>query len=192
MNTALNGDGEPVPREAPPLRTTVSLSSPTCSLSGEEPFTVTTKHTNISDRPICALISLYTEFCHHVRLINPTWGPNRRRRKIGPSSTWLGSDDDDDLLIMEIEDSTLVRLDAGEIFELPYTFTTVPGMRAEDTRTMTVGESYEIELGTQKWWWEYEDEMPEVMSEVERKEHLLTRRPSEWTPDCVAHFTARP
>jgi hypothetical protein len=174
--------------DTPPVSTTLSLSAPTRSLSGEPPSTVTIQHAYTGNWPIWALISVFTPFCHHVRLLDPA----RKHRKIGSVSAW-NSDrwDEDD---RDLEDSKLVRLSTSETFQLNYTFEAGPkadGLRGSDMRTLTAGQPFKIALGTQKWWWMYEDEMPASMTTTERSEMLKNRTPAEWTLDCVVQFEAR-
>lgn len=175
-------------QEPPPVLTSLSTSSPTCSLNGEPPFTVTTTYECTSSRPIWALVRLFEYVGCGIILRDPQ---RKNHRRIGPSSTLIGDDWDEEAVTFE--DSQLIRFQLGQKHSIPYTISVVPkvsGLSSSDVYLMVKGNTYEITLRTRNWKWMFEDEMEEGMSEEQRKELLWKREAVEWTEDCMVTFQA--
>lgn len=168
-----------------PVSTTLSTSVPTCSRKGDPPFTVTITYRSLLDRPIWAFVYQYSYQCAGIE----TRDPERNNRRIGPDSTSLA--DEPDPTWTYFKDSELVRLEPGEVYERQYTYIVVKkakGLRNSDVWNLKVGNTYGITLRNQKWWWMFEDDMPEGCTEEER-ETLLQKQPvTEWKPDCSVSF----
>lgn len=173
-------------QERPPVSTSLSISSPTCSLDGEPPFTVTTTYECTSSRPIWAIVRLFRYFSCGIIIRDPQ---RRNHRRIGPTSTIISDDwDEDDL---NLEDSELIRLELGQKHSIPYTISVVPkarGLRASDVYLMVKGNTYDIGLRKRRWMWMFEDEMGGEMSEEDRREMLRKREAVEWEEDCIVSF----
>jgi hypothetical protein len=112
--------------------------------------------------------------------------PLRKHRRIGPSSTIVADEWDEEAFAFE--DSELIRLQLGQKHSIPYTISVVPkakGLRSSDVYLMVKGNTYEITLKTRNWKWMFEDEMGEEMSEEDRREMLRKREAVEWEEDCM-------
>ena len=171
----------------PPVWTAISTSAPTCSLKGEPPFTVITKYENTGSRSICALVRLYSHHGSGIEIRDPS----RNHRRIGPPSTMIQDDFDEEA--QDLEDTQLVRLEPGQTFETSYTFSVVPkldGIRNSDVRNMVVGNTYVITLKKRRWRWVFEDEMPHGLDDEEARHLLRKRHAAEWSVDCTVRFDA--
>jgi hypothetical protein len=63
------------------------------------------------------------------------------------------------------------------------------GRHHNDFRTLTVGNAYELTVMAQKWWWIFEDDLPEDCTAEERL-HILQRQPgTRQKPNCMTAFT---
>jgi len=176
----------------PPISTSVATSSAVCHLSGDPPFTVTTtyRHTGTSDNKagesIWALIYLSS---HNGKGIDIR-DPQRQNRRMGPSSTNISDEwDEDD---HDVEDSLLVRLQPGQEICTSYTFSVVAkagGLRNSDIRNMIAGNNYEITLKKRRWRWMFENQM-DATTKDQRREILERQKAIEWEVDCKAEFEA--
>ncbi|KAJ9635200.1 hypothetical protein H2199_008686 [Coniosporium tulheliwenetii] len=171
----------------PPVTISLTTSSPTCSLSGSPPFTVSIEWTLSGSRPIWALISLNSGRTYGIVIRDPS----RKGRRIGPPTTFIA---DEGVLTIEEddEDVTLVRIGPNKPCRISYTFTTEPkvsGLRGSDTAMMKPGMPYELTLRKTCCRWMYEDEMGDG-GEVERRRKLRERPLALFTPDCRAWFEA--
>jgi hypothetical protein len=100
----------------PPFAVSLHISPPTCSISGNPPFTTSTTYKCTASRPMWARISLFNDFGHHI-VRDPNFGvggmyptPNR---KIGYATTNM--EDEFDQKALERKDAELVRLNlAGD------------------------------------------------------------------------------
>ncbi|KAF2420945.1 hypothetical protein EJ08DRAFT_653679, partial [Tothia fuscella] len=181
----------------PPVRTTLTTSSPDLALSGDPPFIVKTTHECTSDRPIWALIRVFADFATGIRIrdIEPLLDSSgeviRYHRRMGPDPTIVGDRDDDGN--MDLDDTELVRLALGEHFSTEYTISTVRklnGLVRPDTRLMKAGGRYEIYLRDRRWRWMFEDEMGGDLSKEERREILSKMEVEEWAADNRVTFGA--
>lgn len=176
-------------RIIPPVRYTLSTSAETLSLSGERPFDITIKATSLSDRPIWAFVSLFSWWCHRLRIHDPP----RRGRKIGPSSTCYEDEWGEEEL--DREDAEVVRLIRDQAHELRYRIDVkdkLDGLRGSDTRYMTAGKQYPVTLDKRRWRWMYEDEMPTSLNQQERRDLLYKQPAVDWAVDCEVTLRAVP
>jgi len=167
----------------PPVVYSISPSADTLSLSGQPPFYITIKATSLSERPIWAFISLFSWWCYRLRIRDPS----RTKHKIGPSSTCIQDEWDEEEL--DREDAAVVRLTKDQPHELRYRIEVqdkLDGLRGSDTRYMTAGNEYPVTLDKRRWRWMYEDDMPSSLTEQERRDLLYEQRPVEWAVDCQA------
>jgi hypothetical protein len=116
--------------------------------------------------------------------------PLRSNRRIGgQSSSIVDTDDETD---DTEDDNDLVRLHPGQVLQVTYTFSVVPkakGLRHSDVWNLTIGNTYNLTLRNQRWWWAYEDDMDDDISEKQRRSSLKTKPLTEWGTDCSANFT---
>jgi hypothetical protein len=172
-----------------PLAISLQSSASTLSLSGEPPYTVTISYICKTIRPIYALISLYTEHASGIIVRDPNhWkAPNR---PIGCIST-VQCDYDP---VPEHEDAVFVRLGPEGTFESTFTIGPKPrwGTRGvADTHRMKVDGKYWVDSRTRKYWWLYEDEIEESLTEEEKRKVIVERgNVVEVKPDCRLDFTA--
>jgi hypothetical protein len=170
----------------PPVSTTLTTSSPTCSLIGEPPFTATTTYERTTSRPIWALVRLFTDFGGGIEIRDPV----RKHRQVGARSTIIADEWDEHAL--DLDDTALVWLESGQTFSTLYTVSVVPkvnGLRDSDVKHLVVGNTYEITLRKRRWRWMFEDEMGGGLSEKERRV-LRKRKVVEWKVDRMVIFEA--
>ncbi|KAI9860132.1 MAG: hypothetical protein M1813_006242 [Trichoglossum hirsutum] len=173
--------------EQPPISTTLAISSQTCFINGEPPFTATTTYECTASRPIWSLVRLFTDFGGGIQI----YDLERKHRRIGPTSTIIADEWDGDAL--DLDDTALVRLEPGQTFSTSYTLSVVPkadGLRNSDVKNMVKGNTHEVGLRRRRLRWMFEDEMGGEMSEAERREMLRTRDAMEWGVDCKETFKA--
>ncbi|KAL2060152.1 hypothetical protein VTL71DRAFT_9974 [Oculimacula yallundae] len=171
----------------PQISTILTTSYPTCALSGQPAFTVTTTYECTASKPIWALVRLWADYSGGIEIRDP----QRNHRRIGGGSTLIADEWDEDAL--DLEDTSLVRLEPGQKFSTQYTVSVVPkadGLRNSDIRLMVPGNTYEITIKKQRWRWMFEDEMDKEMDIEERRTILKNRDVAEWKVDCLANFTA--
>jgi len=172
--------------EQPPVSTSLKLSSPLCAIDGNPPFTISTTYACNTSRPIWALFPLFTYFCGGIKIRDPA----RNHRRIGPDPTFL---QEVDLNTLNLEDTLLVRLEPEREHSTSYTLAVVPkanGILHSDVHMFVKGHQYEVTLRKRQLRWMFEDEMPDRMTEAERRELLKEKAPLEWRPDCCLPFEA--
>jgi len=180
----------------PPVRTTLTTSSPILALSGNPPFIVNTTYECTSHRPIWALIRVFADFATGIRIRDTEplldgSGNVIKYRRLGPDPTRVGDRDDDGNI--DLDDTELVRFALGEQFSTSYTISTVEklnGLVRADTRLMKLGGTYEIYLRLRRWRWMFEEEMGGEMSEEERRKILSKKEVDEWVADNRVTFGA--
>ncbi len=174
-----------------PVSLTLSTSAPICYGSGEPPFIVTTTNQCTTERSICALLYSFPHTCNGVEVRDP----ERNNRRIGPVSTCMEDDTPDPELDRQKlfqHETELVRLDPGQIHRTSYTFSIVAkvhGLRHSDIRVLKDGNSYQLTLREQRWWWMFEDQMPADCSDKEKREILSKQPVTKWKPECSSEFT---
>lgn len=171
----------------PPIATTLTTTSPTCALSGTPPFTTITTHLNTSPSPLWALVRLYTDFSGGIEIRDLS----RKHRRIGGGSTIIADEWDEEAL--DLEDTQLVRLGPGEVFETRYTIclgSKAGRLRGSDVKMMVEGGNYEVTARKRLWRWMFEEEMGGELSEEERRGMLSEREVVEWGVDCKVEHTA--
>ena len=142
----------------PPVSSTVSLSSPTCSITGNPEFTVTYTHENISTKPICALVRVWADYCNGFQARDPL----QKYRPRGLPPTMLADEWDEDAL--DLNDTELVRLDPGQSMSRNYTFSVskkLDGFIHNDMYKLEVGKKYVLCLREQRWRWVFAEDLPE-------------------------------
>lgn len=169
-----------------PITTTLSLSAPACFWTGVPPFVVTIKHQSTVSRPLWALVYRFTDWCEGIEIRDL-----ERNGRRGPSLGWLAYaqfDEDPD----PREDTSLERLEPGQSLEILYTFDPQRQARGQvrsDLEKLKDGQRYRVVLRKRKWWWAFEDEIPEdCKTDEERRRILGEQRYCEWMPDCVEEF----
>jgi hypothetical protein len=188
----------------PPVRISLSTSSPTISLSGSPPFYVTTTYDGTSTRPIWALIYRDSTFGSGIRFRDTLQARDKdgnlqfsntgepRYLRLGPSSTVVGDFKPDPDRNVFLEDSELMRLGLGDKFSTSYLVTTkdLPsGLVRADTYKMIPGGKYEIYLNRKRGRWAYEDKMSEGnISEGERRRILSEKNEVFWKDDTKMTF----
>ena len=142
----------------PPVSTTISLSSHTCSIHGDPEFTVTHTHSNIGTKPIWALVRLCSDYCNGFEARDPL-AKNRRRRGLPP--TMLGDEWDEDAL--DLKDTELINIDPGQTMSRSYTFSVGPklgGFISSDMYKLEVGKKYVLGLRPRRWRWIFANHVP--------------------------------
>ena len=94
---------------------------------------------------------------------------------------------------LDFEDSELVLLKQGEVFETAYTFHTEdPPLHTvrSDVKFMKDGGVYWMELGRRKCWWMTADEVGQSLTAKEIRYLLGRREYVEWKPNCRVEFRA--
>ncbi len=92
---------------------------------------------------------------------------------------------------VEFENTELLRMEPGQMFETSYTlYVKRLTVRRSETDFMVPGDNYWAGLGKRKCWWMYADEMDDGLSEMEMRDALRKARSVEWKPDVRARFTA--
>ncbi|CAO2650001.1 Nn.00g012930.m01.CDS01 [Neocucurbitaria sp. VM-36] len=191
---ATSEDSTRQPHE-PPCSVALHLSSPTCSISGIPPFNIITTYTCTTPHPIFLLISLFTDFAHHIIIRDPHHPRGKDRdgndRPIGCFPTMQDEWDKEEV---EFEGSKLVRLEPEDTVETAYTLFVETGpdvVRRSDVQFMRAGKGYWVELGVRKCWWMYAEEMDAgEMDERGMRDVLGKGESVEWMPGCKADFTA--
>lgn len=136
----------------PPCRVDLHVSRPICSISGQPSFSAIITYTCTSNLPVWFLIILFNNFAHNIRVRDPNHpkGPNR---SIEPYPTMMQDEWDQEGL--DFEDSGLLLLKQGEVFETAYAFhTQEPPLSTvrSDVKFMRDGGVYCMELGRRKCW----------------------------------------
>lgn len=170
-----------------PLAATITVSSPTCSITGQPPFVATITYKNITGRPIWALVSRFSDFGDGLKIRDPT----RNNRRIGPTSSMIQDEWDD--YALDLRDTQLLRLESEESWLRSYRFWVekkAGGLRNSDVYAMKAGNEYTLDLGTRKCRWIYENEMDGSLSEKEIREILEKKETVEWMPESRVNFTA--
>ena len=142
----------------PPVTTVIHMSTSTCSLSGDPPFTVSYTHENTGTEPIWTLASRFSNFCNGFAAREYPDGERRR----GLVSLINSSEWDDDAL--DLEDTELVKLDPGQAMCRSYTLSAVekrPPYILSDMHKFEVGHQYKLWLDLQRWRWMFAREVPE-------------------------------
>jgi hypothetical protein len=167
-----------------PVTASISSSAATCSRSGYPPFTVTITYECTIGATVWVLYPLFTLYCEGVEIRDPT----RRHRRVGPAPTQNCTDGDED----EFEDTELLHLEPGQIQQKMLTLASdrrANNWDHNDFRPLTVGNTYELTVHGQTWWWIFEDDLPENCTSEERL-LILKRQPgTTWKPNCMTHFT---
>jgi hypothetical protein len=174
--------------QSPPVSSSVSVSSNTCSLTGEPPFTITTTYECITSHPISALIYQNSEWGNGAEIRDP----ERRCRRVGPTSIRYCTDgwEDEDWDRYEIEDSILLRMEPGQKFSTCYVVsaeTRMPGF-GSDMRSFKENKTYKVTLRERTWRWMYEDEMGDLDWNG-RIETLKSVKKMRWKVDCSTTFS---
>ena len=153
----------------PPVTASLSTSTPTCSLTGNPPFTISLdwKLANNGPRAICALQT--RERGHNIGI--EIRDPERKGRRIGPPSDRLSHHHEEEEEEEENEDGppdeeVLFRLRHGTPIQQAYTFTVSPkqnGLVNADTWNLVSGKTYELTLRRSQWRWLYEDEVEDAV-----------------------------
>jgi hypothetical protein len=78
----------------PPVSTTLKISSPTCSIDGEPPFTVTNEQECTTSNPIWVFIRPFTDVGNGLEIRDP----QRKHRRIGARSTMIADEWDEEAL----------------------------------------------------------------------------------------------
>lgn len=117
--------------------------------------------------------------------------PERNYRRIGPPGTLLDEGDWDDYA-RELRDSELMTLELEQEYFTSYTFQTklkVNRIFPSNVYNLVRGKTCAIKLRNRVWWWMYENEMEEDLTEEERRQVLGQRNATRWKPDCMKTFT---
>ena len=141
----------------PPVSTTISLSSPTCSIHGDPEFTVTYAHENIGTKPIWALVRLWSDYCNGFEARDP----QERNRRRGLPPTMLADEWDEDAL--DLKDTERIHLDPGQTMSKSYTFSAgekLDGFISSDMYKLEVGKNYVLGLRPQRWRWIFVNDLP--------------------------------
>jgi hypothetical protein len=145
-----------LPLDKLPVSVAVVTSGPTCFISGEQPFSATTIHECIAERPIWALIRLYMHFFAGIKIHDLA----REDRRIGPIFKIIVCDDFDEEE-RDLSDTALVRVAPGEQFSTSYSFWVEPndGRKGGHLKLMVPGNTYHVGLRKRPMRWMFEDEM---------------------------------
>lgn len=195
IQVSLIGDQRPkfTAREAirppPPVTASLSTSTPTCSLSGQPPFTVFLTWKLHEQRPIYALVTR-----EEGRIIGLEFrDPEINGRRIGPAPDVQQGDEDNAPCN---DEEIFVPLNGLEDdFSQEYTLATKErrnGLLHSDTWNLKSGKQYEMTLRKSMWRWVYQDEVEEEVRQDEAKVvEMLRQEPcSVWKPDSRATFHA--
>ena len=195
IQVSLIGDQHPkfTVREAirppPPVTASLSTSAPTCSLSGQPPFTVFLTWKLHEKRPIYALVTREEGWVIGLEIRDP----EQNGRRIGPPPDVQQGDEDN---APSNDEEIFVPLNGLEIeFSQEYTLSTKErqgGLLPSDTRNLKNGKQYEMRLRKSKWRWMYQDEIKEEVRQDKSKvvEMLQQEQCSVWKPDSRAKFHA--
>lgn len=172
---------------APPVSVSVWTSAPTCSLSGEPPFTVFVNWKLGNDHPISALM-IQSLLVRNIGI--EIRDPERRRRRLGPHPEWLECGDEEPPKTVE-----LLRLSRSVLFQQSYTLSAKPklkGLVSADTRNLVSGNTYEITLREMNWRWLYDNQLPDaVLKDKEKLKEALWQEPTvQFRPECKIEFCA--
>ena len=168
-----------------PVSATIRGSAETCHRSGNPPFSVTIIFECTIGATIWVLRPLFTDFCEGVEIRDPA----RNHRRVGPMSTSFV--DDTGPADSETYDTELLRLEPRQQVTRTYTFTTerkAHGLRHNDFISLTVGNTYELTIRSQKWWWNFEEALSGSHSVEEKKAMLSSQPATEWKPNCMTTF----
>ncbi len=168
-----------------PVTASISTSAPTCSLSGEPPFTIFINWTLDGNDPISALMTQVATQNIGIEIR----GPERGGRRIGPQPDWM---EDDGEPPRELK---LLRLRQGISFQQSYTLSAKPklkGLVHADTWNLSSGTTYELALRRMEWRWLDDKQLPDVVLQDEEKlkELLWEEPPVEFRLDCRLEFRA--
>ena len=195
IQVSLIGDQHPkfTVREAirppPPVTASLSISAPTCSLSGQPPFTVFLTWKLHEKRPIYALVTREEGWVIGLEIRDP----EQNGRRIGPPPDVPQGDEDN---APSNDEEIFVPLNGLETeFSQEYTLSTKErqgGLLPSDTRNLKNGKQYEMRLRKSKWRWMYQDEIKEEVRQDKSKViEMLQQEPcSVWKPDSRAKFHA--
>lgn len=173
----------------PPITSFLSTSTPSCSLSGNPPFTVILDWKLDGDRAIFALLTRRRGMNIGLEVRDP----ERNGHRIGPPADGTWGDRDDS---PPPDEEELVRLEKmGDSFSQSYTLATKPKLRGiilADTWNFKSGNTYALTLKKTQWRWLYEDEVEDaVLQDRAMMIERLGREPKvQWKPDCRVEFRA--
>ena len=193
IQVSLIGDQHPkfTAREAirppPPVTASLSISAPTCSLSGQPSFTVLLTWKLHEKRPIYALVTREAGRVIGLEICDP----EKNGRRIGPPPDVQQGDEDNAPSNDEEFFVSLNGLENG--FSQEYTLSTDErrdGLLHSDTWNLKQGKQYEMTLRQSKWRWMYQDEVKEEVRQDKAKVvEILQQEPcSVWKPDSRAKF----
>ena len=178
--TFLAQDGLP---PQPPLKTTISTSQPTCSLSGQPPFTISVLWALTTQRSIIALRTVDRGRPMDIEIRDL----QRNSRRIGLLSSWVGEDVDPP------EQTELVRIGPDGSFLQTYTLSKeakAGGLRGSDMQGFVTGNKYSINMRSVRWRWRFEDEIDEDIRKDESrlKAWMMEWPAKEFRPEGKAEF----
>ena len=195
LQVSLIGDQHPkfTVREAirppPPVTASLLTSDPTCSISGQPPFTVFLTWKLHEKQSIYALVTREAGRVIGLEIRDP----EKDGRRIGPPPDVLQGYFDN---APSNDEEIFVPLNGLEdMFSQEYTLATEErqnGLLHSDTWNLKHGKEYEMTLRKSKWRWIYQDEVKEEVRQDKAKvvESLQQEPCSVWKPDSQVKFNA--